>query len=257
MDISSYTITAIERLLKSEKPSPDLLKAMENDRRSGVVKLLERYCREQERLAKIREKAEMMITEEKMLWEKGYKLVGGIDEAGRGPLAGPVVAACVILPPGLVIEGIDDSKKLTSAKREELYDIIMESAVSAGIGIADNNTIDKINIFQAAKEAMIKACTMCRRDPDYLLIDAMALNEIPIPQKSIVGGDAKSQSIAAASIIAKVYRDREMEKMDLKYPGYGFAKHKGYGTEEHIKAIKTLGLSPIHRRSFTHHIFGG
>lgn len=254
MDISSYTIAALKKLLEEEKPSPGLLSAMKNDSRSGVIKLLERYYRLQEEQAKARAKAEFLITEERKLWAKGYKLIGGIDEAGRGPLAGPVVAACVILPHGTIIEGIDDSKKLTPAKRDELYDIIMNTAVSIGIGAVSSETIDRINILKAAKEAMIKACTQCHKDPDYLLIDAMDLDEIPIDQTSIVGGDGKSQSIAAASIIAKVYRDREMIKMDEVYPGYGFANHKGYGTAEHINAIKTLGLSPIHRRSFIHNI---
>jgi len=187
---------------------------------------------------------------------KGYHLIAGIDEAGRGPLAGPVVAACVILPEGCCIEGINDSKKLSPAKREALYDIITKQAVSYGIGIVDEKCIDEINILNATKLAMKKAVEQMDPKPDILLIDAVRLEDIGIPQISITKGDALSISIAAASIIAKVTRDRMIEAMDSLYPEYGFKKHKGYGTAEHINAIKKYGICPIHRISFTKNFTG-
>lgn len=253
MDLTNFTIAEIKALISSE-PTDKLVNAMKNDKRAGVIKLLEKYYREQERLDRLRRKSQEMLKEEKNLWAKGFSFVGGVDEVGRGPLAGPVVAACVILPKGLTIEGVDDSKKLSEAKREELYSIITDSAIAVGIGTVSNTVIDKINIYEATIDAMVKACINCGREPDFLLIDAMQLKDIPIPQLSIVSGDSKSQSIAAASIVAKVTRDREMVNMDKLYPGYGFASNKGYGTKEHIDAIKALGLTPIHRRSFTNKI---
>ncbi len=184
-------------------------------------------------------------------YNSGYRLVAGIDEAGRGPLAGPVVAACVMLPEGCLIEGVNDSKKLSAAQREKLYDIIIEKAVSFGVGIIDEKCIDDINILNATKLAMKQAVEQLKPKPDMLLIDAVRLEDVNIPQKPIIKGDALSISIAAASIIAKVTRDRMLDEADSVYPLYGFKKHKGYGTEEHIKAIKKYGLCPIHRISFT------
>lgn len=253
MEIHNIYINTINDMLQEEQSVELLLEAMKMDNRSGVQKLLEKYYRNQAAICKKNEKAELMIFEERKLWEQGYTLIGGIDEVGRGPLAGPVVAACVVLPPGLIIDGVDDSKKLSPTKREELFDIITNEAESIGIGLIDHIRIDKINIYNATIEAMIQAIDACSREktPEYLLIDAMQLRTIAIPQLSIIGGDGKSQSIAAASIIAKVTRDRMMVGLSLVYPGYGFEKHKGYGTEEHISAIKEIGLSPIHRRSFT------
>lgn len=251
MNIHSKTISEIRSLLEDQETVPEqLLAAMNRDRRAGVKKLLTRYYRQQEFLRRKREKAEMMLIEEKNLWSQGYSFLGGIDEAGRGPLAGPVVSACVILPEGFCLDGVDDSKKLSSEKREILYDIICKKAVAVGIGIADPNQIDKVNIYNATVESMIQAVNACSRQPDYLLIDAMRLNKISLPQLSIIGGDAKSQSIAAASVVAKVTRDRIMDGFAKLYPEYGFDRHKGYGTKEHISAIRTYGLSPIHRQSF-------
>lgn len=189
---------------------------------------------------------------EKEYYEKGYKLIGGIDEAGRGPLAGPVVAACVILPEGCLIEGVNDSKKLSEKKREKLYDEIIEKAISWGVGIKDNNVIDEINILEATRCAMHEAIEKLNVKPDFIFIDAeKKVDTDNIPYLPIVKGDALSISIAAASIIAKVTRDRMMRKYDIEYPEYGFEKHKGYGTKLHVDAIKEYGLTPIHRRSFT------
>lgn len=182
--------------------------------------------------------------------ELGYRFIGGIDEAGRGPLAGPVVAACVILPEDYFPEGLNDSKKVSPKKRDSLYDEIKKNALAYGIGIVENGLIDEINILNATKKAMEIAVGAMKVRPDYLILDAVRLN-LALPQKSVPKADANSLTVAAASILAKVTRDRLMDRLDDKYPGYGFLKHKGYGTSEHMDAIRALGLSPIHRRSFT------
>lgn len=179
----------------------------------------------------------------------------GIDEAGRGPFAGPVVAGAVILDwdnPEKEILYLNDSKKLSEKKREELYDVIMEMAISVGIGIVDSKTIDEINILQATYMAMRMAIEKLKPQPDFVLADAVTIPGISIPQEGIIKGDAKSISIAAGSIIAKVTRDRMMLEYDRQYPEYGFASHKGYGTKAHIEAIKKYGMLDIHRRSFIH-----
>lgn len=199
---------------------------------------------------------EEMSKYEKEAYSKGCRCVAGIDEAGRGPLAGPVVAACVMLPEKCFIEGLDDSKKLTPAQRDKLYDIIVKKAVSIGIGIVDEKCIDKINILNATKLAMEKAVGRMAAKPDMLLIDAMELKGVDICQAAIIKGDTLSISIAAASIIAKVTRDRLIIEADNKYPAYGFKRHKGYGTAEHINAIKKFGVCPIHRISFTKNLTG-
>ena len=177
----------------------------------------------------------------------------GIDEVGRGPLAGPVVAGAVILPKNCEILYINDSKKLSAAKREELYDVIMEQAVAVGIGQASPQRIDEINILQATYEAMREAINNLRVTPDILLNDAVTIPQVDIPQVPIIKGDAKSISIGAASIIAKVTRDRMMVDYDRQYPGYSFAENKGYGSAAHIDALKRLGATPIHRQSFIGH----
>lgn len=180
----------------------------------------------------------------------GYHLICGIDEAGRGPLAGPVVAGACILPKDAEILYLNDSKKLSEKRREELYVEIKEKAVSWAVGIIDNHVIDDINILQATYRAMRSAVSQLQPEPDLLLVDAVTIPETDIRQVGIVKGDAKSVSIAAASILAKVTRDHLMVEYDAVYPEYGFAKHKGYGTAQHIAAIREYGLTPIHRRSF-------
>ncbi|MDD2309055.1 MAG: ribonuclease HII [Desulfuromonadaceae bacterium] len=187
---------------------------------------------------------------EKAAYISGYRYVAGIDEAGRGPLAGPVMAAAVIMPPGLSIIGVDDSKKLTPVKREKLFDIIMAQALSVGVGIITPAEIDRINILQATRRAMLAAVQQLSPQPDYLLIDGISTIDSTVPQKTIKKGDSLSLCIAAASIIAKVTRDRLMIEMDAKYPGYGFSGHKGYGSAVHMEAIRVLGPSPIHRLTF-------
>jgi ribonuclease HII len=180
----------------------------------------------------------------------GFTLVAGIDEAGRGPLAGPVVAAAVILPFGHVIPGVDDSKKLSAGTREKLFEIIRAEALAVGIGVITPAEIDRINILQATRRAMLHAVQSLSPQPDYLLIDGISTIDSSIPQKTIKKGDSLSLSIAAASIIAKVTRDRYMIEMDAVYPGYGFSAHKGYGSAAHLDAIRRLGPSPIHRLTF-------
>ena len=186
---------------------------------------------------------------ENELYKTGIKYIGGVDEVGRGPLVGPVVTACVILPPDFYDERINDSKKLSEKKREQLYDVIMDNAISVGIGESSEKIIDKINILEATKKAMKEAINNCSIKPEHLLIDAVKL-DIDIPSTSIIKGDAKSQSIAAASIIAKVTRDRMMYELDKKHPEYDFAKNKGYGTKKHIEALYKYGPLKEHRKTF-------
>jgi ribonuclease HII len=181
---------------------------------------------------------------------RGFRLIAGIDEAGRGALAGPVVAAAVILPAGARINGVDDSKKLSPKQREELFDIITAQALRIGVGMAAASVIDRVNILQATRLAMQEAVGKLSPPPDYLLIDGITTIASPFPQKTVIKGDSLSLSIAAASIIAKVTRDRLMRELDQKYPGYGFAGHKGYGSAGHLEAIRLLGPSPIHRMTF-------
>lgn len=189
---------------------------------------------------------------EKELYQKGFKNICGIDEAGRGPLAGPVVVAGVIMPQDSMIEGINDSKKVTEKKREKLYDIILEEAISYSVAIVGQDIIDEINILNATKQGVTQVVDELDIKPDLILVDALEhINTKGIPYEPIIKGDAKCYNIAAASIIAKVTRDRIMREWDEIYPQYGFINHKGYGTAKHIEAIKQYGLCPIHRKSFT------
>ncbi len=197
---------------------------------------------------------EDLLIYEKEYWGQSYRHIAGIDEVGRGCLFGDVVAAAVILPEGLVLEGVNDSKKLSARKREQLYEQIMESALAVGIGFVDAPTIDRINIKQAARLAMKQAVEQMSVQPDYLLVDAEKV-DLPIPQVAIIKGDANSQSIAAASIIAKVTRDRLCQgEWEAKYPEYGIAVHKGYATKLHREQLLLLGPTPMHRRSFLNNL---
>ena len=190
--------------------------------------------------------------QENELRKSGFKTICGIDEAGRGPLAGPVVVASVIMPDNSMIEGINDSKKISEKKREKLYDQILEEAISYGVGIIGHDEIDEINILNATKKALTLSLKELTVKPDLIIVDALThIDTMGIPYESIIKGDAKCYSISAASIIAKVTRDRIMREWDNVYPEYGFQQHKGYGTAKHISAIKEYGLCPIHRKSFT------
>ena len=204
----------------------------------------------------LKEKYETMLEYEKEARSKGIVLVAGMDEAGRGPLAGPVVAAAVILNPENPVYGVDDSKKLSPKKRAALKLEIEEKAISVGVGIVDVETIDSINILEATKLAMKKAVAQLNPQPELLLIDAVQLKDLPIAQQPIIKGDALSVSIAAASIIAKETRDEMLKAYDELYPEYGFASHKGYGTKQHMDAIRNLGPLPIHRKTFIKNIVG-
>ena len=207
---------------------------------------------------KMKEKEEERLTNlkqmEKVFYDKGIKYIAGIDEAGRGPLAGPVVVASVIMPENSMIEGVNDSKKVSEKRREKLYDIILEEAISYGIGIIYQDEIDKINILQATKKGLTEAVEQMKIKPELIMVDALTgIDTLGIPYQSIIKGDAKCYSISAASIIAKVTRDRIMREWDKVYPEYGFASHKGYGTAKHIAALKEYGPCEIHRKSFIKH----
>ena len=204
-----------------------------------------------ERQEKLKERLNIMLTHERRLWESGRSYIAGVDEVGRGPLAGPVVAAAVILPQDFDVLGIDDSKKLSPKKREELFDIIREKALAWSVGWVGPERIDEINILEATKEAMTQAVQGLSLQPDHVLIDGnFTVRALALPQTAIVKGDANSTSIAAASILAKVTRDRYMEEMDSVYPGYAFASNKGYGTKAHYDGLKAQGPTPIHRKTF-------
>lgn len=187
---------------------------------------------------------------EEQLEDLGIKYIAGVDEVGRGPLAGPVVVAAVVLPLNLRIKGINDSKKLSLKKRNELYKTILDEALAVNVVFVDEKVVDEINIYEATKKGMLEAINGLKIKPEHVLIDAMPLRELSIPHTSIIHGDALSASIGAASIIAKVTRDEFMDKMDIKYPNYGFKHHKGYCTKEHIEALEKYGPCDIHRKSF-------
>ncbi len=227
---------------------PSFISRYEGDERAGVKKLLRQARKQLEQLEKERQRIESLKKYERQYEHVGY--VCGIDEVGRGPLAGPVVAGAVILPKDCRILYINDSKKLSEKKREELYDVIMEQAVATGIGMTGPKRIDEINILQATYEAMRQAIQNLSVTPDILLNDAVTIPKVELPQIPIIKGDEKSLSIGAASIIAKVTRDRLMVEYDKIMPEYGFARNKGYGSKEHLEAIKKYGPSLIHRRSF-------
>ena len=230
------------------KDLTSFIKEYEADERSGVIKLVETA---RKRLNSYNEELRRIYDLKQYEREyESYEFICGIDEVGRGPLAGPVVAGAVILPKDCDILYINDSKKLSAAKREELYDEIMEKAVATGIGMVSPQRIDEINILQATYEAMREAIAKLDPQPDILLNDAVTIPQVSIKQVPIIKGDAKSISIGAASIIAKVTRDRLMEEYDSILPGYGFASNKGYGSADHIKAIKDMGPTPIHRLTF-------
>lgn len=246
MNVAELKLKDIETTLFSGVPSEAFAAACEADARAGVQRLAKRYRREQAERARI----DALYAYEYAARDEGAKNVAGVDEAGRGPLAGPVVVAAVILPFGIFLPGLNDSKKVAPKKREQLYEEILEKAVAVRVSIVDEKTIDRVNIYQATMNGMYESILNLDPKPDKVLIDAVELAKLPMPSLSIIKGDAKSASIAAASIIAKVTRDRMMLKYDAEYPQYGFAQHKGYGTAQHIEALEKYGPCPIHRKSF-------
>jgi ribonuclease HII len=245
------TIKEIEEILFSndQLASTEEIKILENDERKGVQNIVKRWKAriEKERLAK--EKFQEMSRYESELRESGITLIAGVDEVGRGPLAGPVVSASVILPEDFYLAGLNDSKAVSESNRDYFFNEISKNAIAIGIGIVTPEEIDSINIYEATKVAMTKAIAAMNVDAEHLLIDAMTL-PILTPQTSIIKGDANSVSIAASSIIAKVTRDRMMEEIHEQYPQYGFNKNMGYGTKEHLDALETYGVTSVHRKSF-------
>ena len=247
------SIKEIKDLLENI-PLEDRMQELEiyrQDQRNGVKQLIQKYEKQYQMLLKEKERSYQLLSYEREY--QTYEYIGGIDEVGRGPLAGPVVAACVVLPKNPSLLYINDSKKLSEKKREELYQKIQEEAIAIGIGVESPAVIDEINILQATYSAMRKAIHSMNPKPDILLNDAVLIPEVTIKQVPIIKGDAKSMSIGAASIIAKVTRDHMMIEYDKLYPEYDFASNKGYGSQKHIDALKKYGPTPIHRTSFIHH----
>ena len=238
-----------EQLASIQRLDDPLLTELEQDSRSGVFQAIAKRKKEIQKRLDEDERLEKMLAYEKELYTQGIQLIAGVDEVGRGPLAGPVVAAAVILPKACKIPGLNDSKKIPKYKHKEIYEAVLQNAIAIGIGIKDNQVIDQVNIYEATKLAMREAIGQLEPQPQHLLIDAMRL-DLPISQTSIIKGDANSLSIAAASIVAKVTRDQMMEEFDRKYPGYDFAQNAGYGTAKHLAGLDQLGVTPIHRRSF-------
>lgn len=238
-----------EQLASIQRLDDPLLTELEQDSRSGVIQAIAKRKREIQKRLDEDERLEAMLAYEKECYARGMELIAGVDEVGRGPLAGPVVAAAVILPKACKIPGLNDSKKIPKSKHKEIYEAVFQNAIAIGIGIKDNHVIDQVNIYEATKLAMMEAIGQLDPRPQHLLIDAMKL-DLPISQTSIIKGDANSLSIAAASIVAKVTRDQMMEKFDREYPGYDFAQNAGYGTAKHLAGLDQLGVTPIHRRSF-------
>ena len=233
-------------IIDSDSP---VFKEFEKDPRAGVQKEIQK--RKKAIQAEIDEnlRLEGMLRYEKDLYSKGTSLIAGVDEVGRGPLAGPVVAAAVILPKNCKIKGLNDSKKIPKKKHEEIFQAVKDNALTIAIGIMDNHVIDQVNIYEATKLAMKEAISQLEPQPEHLLIDAMKL-DLPISQTSIIKGDANSLSIAAASIVAKVTRDKIMANYDEEFPGYDIAQNAGYGTAKHLEGIEKHGVTPIHRTSF-------
>lgn len=238
-----------EQLAQIQQLNDPLFDELEKDDRSGVIQAVAKRKREIQKCLDEDERLEGMLAYEKELYAQGIQLIAGVDEVGRGPLAGPVVAAAVILPQGCKISGLNDSKRIPKSKHKKIYESVLKNAIAIGIGVKDNQVIDHVNIYEATKLAMVEAIAQLDPQPQHLLIDAMKL-DLAIPQTSIIRGDANSLSIAAASIVAKVTRDQMMEDWDQIYPGYDFAQNAGYGTAKHLAGLQKLGVTPIHRRSF-------
>lgn len=249
-EMRGLTLGEIARMLDNNLLDEKQIVLLGKDPRKGARKLVERYLKKEEEKKKELKRLRELKKYELAARQAGYMVIAGVDEAGRGPLAGPVVAAAVVLPLDVDFAGLDDSKKLTPKQRDSLYARLQEELIDMGVGIVDVEQIDALNIYRATLLAMADAVKGLLVPPDFVLVDGFPVPDIPCPQRAISGGDGLSVSIAAASIIAKVTRDRIMEELDVKYPQYGFARHKGYGTAEHRKALQIYGPSPVHRRSF-------
>lgn len=245
------TIEAWREWLQKNEVTNDVLAELLADTRQGVRQFGKRYQLQQEKEKAELDRLNRMWKYEKQFWQDGYQLIAGVDEAGRGPLAGPVVAAAVILPQDFDVTGLNDSKQVAADERSVLRERIEQSAIGVGVGIVDVEYIDQHNILQATFQAMRIAISQLPVKPDQLLLDAVKLPKVAIPQRSLVKGDSLSHSIAAASIIAKTTRDEWMLDIHKRYPQYGFDQHMGYGVPAHLEMLKKYGASPIHRRSFS------
>ena len=243
------TISEIREILLGS-PSEEFLAELELDSRVAVKKLLQAYHKRVEKAALERERFHKMLSYERNYYAEGAKLIAGVDEAGRGPLAGPLVIAAVVMPQEFFISGLNDSKQISASKRDKLYDEILQKALSVSVNIVSISNIDELNIYRATQQGMAEVLLHLDKQPDVALIDAMPVEAGDIKTVSLVHGDALSASIAAASIIAKVTRDRIMEKLDVLYPAYKFANNKGYGSKDHMQAIDQDGVTEWHRRSY-------
>lgn len=252
VDPSELSIAEIRRrfVRDGEAVSGQLLKKLQRDPRRGVREVYQVLRRRQERAREERARLDAMLHFERLLWENGVERIAGVDEAGVGPLAGPVLAAAVVFPPGTGIAAIDDSKRLDAAEREALATLVREHAIGVAVGVAEVEEIDRLNVYHATLLAMRRAVEALPTPPEHVLVDAREIPALEIPQNRFNKGDGLNFSIAAASIIAKTERDRLMRELERRYPGYGLATHKGYSTAEHQEAIRRLGPSPIHRRSY-------
>ncbi|MBT2681335.1 ribonuclease HII [Bacillus sp. ISL-35] len=248
--MEKWTIGEIDQVLFSkEKVDREFIEELKKDNRKGVQKLIMKWEKQEAQKELIHRQFVEMTSFERKYRSQGFRFLAGIDEAGRGPLAGPVVAGAVILPEDFYLPGLNDSKKLTEAKREEYFKIINDQALAVGIGIIEAAEIDEINILEASKKAMLHAAAQLEINPDFLLIDAVKL-VTPYPFEALIKGDARSISIAAASVIAKVTRDRLMKELGLRFPQYGFQANMGYGTAEHLNALREHGVTDHHRKTF-------
>ena len=241
------TLSSLKKQL-NESPSFELLSELKSDSRVGVQKLLHSYYVKQQKAAVSEEKFRQRFILEQQYWQE-FPYIAGIDEVGRGPLAGPVVSAAVILPRDFRVLEVNDSKQLTADKRQELFLQIVEGALAIGVGVQSEQVIDEINIYEATRLAMAEAVGNLDIQPNFLFVDAMQV-PVDVPQLKLIKGDAKSNSIACASIVAKVLRDRLMNSFAQAYPGYDFANNDGYGTKKHLEGLKKLGVTPIHRQTF-------
>lgn len=254
-DFSQMTIGQVRDYLDGVKLTQELIDQLYNDQRKGIQKLADQLNRQSQRQQEMEKRFATMLNFERKYWDQGLQTIVGVDEAGRGPLAGPVIAAAVVIDPNFRLLGLNDSKKLSEEEREEYYGLIQEHAVGVGIGIVDHQEIDQINILQASFKAMrlaIQELVSQGIEPEIILVDGdKSIPGVANRQEPLIGGDGASISIAAASVIAKVTRDRMMRKMGKKYPGYGFERNKGYGAPEHLQGLRDLGPTPIHRLTFS------
>ncbi|MBP2077638.1 ribonuclease HII [Oceanobacillus polygoni] len=248
--MEKQSIATIKQRIKNNELTDEMMLELKMDERKGVQQLLISYEKQKAKEKQLADQFVEMSCYEQVAYSRGCQYIAGVDEAGRGPLAGPVVAAAVILPADFKLYGLNDSKQLNQATRDRFFTKIKEQAISYGIAIIDNRTIDEMNIFEATKLAMRQAINQLQPSPDYVLIDAVELKGLPYSSESLIKGDAKSISIAAASVLAKVTRDNLMKEMHEEYPDYDFISNMGYGTKHHLEKLREIGTTPYHRRSF-------